>query len=207
MRETLSSLDPIAKAFESASLCMRFIQSETYKNARAIFGFMPLKDEVDILPILRAALAARKKVLLPKIAGKTKMPCKMESGRSGDAMDFYFVESDPPEETEESACGIFEPKQSCEKADIEKLYSRFCGEEIVVLVPGLAFTKDGFRLGRGGGYYDKFLEKLLELSATGKNSKDSEMRPKLVGVCYGAQIVENLPHEEWDVRVDWVMGI
>ena len=75
MREILSSLTPIAKAFESASLCMRFIQSETYKNARAIFGFMPLKDEVDILPILRAALAARKKVLLPKIAGKTKMHC------------------------------------------------------------------------------------------------------------------------------------
>lgn len=219
MREILSSLNPIAKASESASLCMRFIQSETYKNARAIFGFMPLKDEVDILPILRAALAAKKKVLLPKIAGKTKMHCKTETDRydekdsaieidrSGDRMDFYFVERDPIEETEKSVHGIFEPKPSCEKADIKKLCEEFCGEEIVVLVPGLAFAKNGFRLGRGGGYYDEFLKKLPELCLMKENAENSERRAKLVGVCYGAQIVESVPHEEWDARVDLVMGI
>ncbi|MDE5776031.1 MAG: hypothetical protein K2H67_04015, partial [Treponemataceae bacterium] len=138
MREALATLDPIAKAFESAGLCMRFIQSETYKSSRAIFGFMPLKDEVDVLPILRVAIADGKKVLLPKIVCEIKSNCKAEFSASaknstskiGGKMDFYFVERDPIEETEEGAHGIFEPKPSCEKADIEKLFAEMRGEKI-----------------------------------------------------------------------------
>ena len=212
MREALASLDPIAKAFESAGLCMRFIQSETYKSARAIFGFMPLKDEVDVLPILRAAIADGKKVLLPKIVCETKSNCKAEifegeknstSKIEGGKMDFYFVERDPIEETEEGVHGIFEPKSSCEKADIEKLFAEMRGEKIVVLVPGLAFTKEGFRLGRGGGYYDRFLERLSEICAACENS---EAKVKLVGVCYAVQILENVPREMHDVRVEIVLS-
>lgn len=217
MRKTLSSLDPIAKAFESASLCIRFIKSETYKNARAIFGFMPLKDEVDILPILRAAIADGKKVLLPKIIVKKKADCETTISKNvkknsaseidgGRKMDFYFVERDPIEETEAGAHGIFEPKLSCKKADTEKLCAEFCDEEIVVLVPGLAFTKDGFRLGRGGGYYDKFLEKIQKICTAGENLKNLKRRAKTVGVCYDAQIVESVPHEEHDARVTTVLS-
>ncbi|MDE7290863.1 MAG: 5-formyltetrahydrofolate cyclo-ligase [Treponemataceae bacterium] len=213
MREALASLDPIAKAFESAGLCMRFIQSETYKSSRAIFGFMPLKDEVDVLPILRAAIADGKKVLLPKIVCEIKSNCKAEFSASaknstgeieGGKMDFYFVERDPIEETEEGAHGIFEPKPSCQKADIEKLFAEMHGEKIVVLVPGLAFTKEGFRLGRGGGYYDRFLERLSRISAAIENS---EAKVELVGVCYAAQILENVPRETHDARVDCVVRI
>ncbi len=203
MREKLSSLDPVAKAFESAGLCLRFIQSETYKSSRVIFGFMPLKDEVDILPILRAAIADGKKVLLPKIARKTKSDCKTEI--DGGKMDFHFVEKNPVEETEAGTHGIFEPKPSCEKADIEKIFEEFCGEEIVVLVPGLAFTKDGFRLGRGGGYYDRFLEEIQKICAADENAKDLKRRAKIIGVCYAAQIVESVPREEHDARVDIVL--
>lgn len=215
MREALASLDPIAKAFESAGLCMRFIQSETYKSSRAIFGFMPLKDEVDVLPILRAAIADGKKVLLPKIACETKSNCKAEISEGaknsadkigGGKMDFYFVERDPIEETEEGAHGIFEPKPSCEKADIEKIFAEARGERIVVLVPSLAFTKEGFRLGRGGGYYDRFLERLSRICAASENAKNSEAKVKLVGVCYGAQILENVPLEMHDARVDTVLS-
>lgn len=215
MREALASLDPIAKAFESAGLCMRFIQSETYKSARAIFGFMPLKDEVDVLPILRAAIVDGKKVLLPKIVCEIKSNCKAEifegeknsTGEiEGGKMDFYFVKRDPIEETEECAHGIFEPKSSCEKADIEKFFTEMHSEKIVVLVPGLAFTKEGFRLGRGGGYYDRFLERILGICAANENTKNSETKPKFVGVCYGAQILESVPREMHDARVDIVLS-
>ena len=214
MRETLASLDPIAKAFESAGLCMRFIQSETYKSSRAIFGFMPLKDEVDVLPILRAAIADGKKVLLPKIVCEIKSNCKAEifegeknsTSKIGGKMDFYFVKRNPIEETEEGAHGIFEPKPSCEKADIEKFFTEMRGEKIVVLVPGLAFTKEGFRLGRGGGYYDRFLERLSEICAASEGAQKSETKPKFVGVCYGAQILESVPREMHDIQMDIVLS-
>lgn len=214
MRETLASLDPITKAFESAGLCMRFIQSETYKSSRAIFGFMPLKDEVDVLPILRAAIADGKKVLLPKIVCEIKSNCKAEifegeknsTSKIGGKMDFYFVKRNPIEETEEGAHGIFEPKPSCEKADIENFFMEMRGEKIVVLVPGLAFTKEAFRLGRGGGYYDRFLERLSEICAASEGAQISETKPKLFGVCYAAQILENVPRETHDIQMDIVLS-
>jgi len=63
----------------------------------------------------------------------------------------------------------------------------------LVLVPGLAFDRSGFRLGRGGGFYDRFLESL------------SFPRPVLCGVCFSRQIVPAVPREPHDARVDWIL--
>jgi 5-formyltetrahydrofolate cyclo-ligase len=63
----------------------------------------------------------------------------------------------------------------------------------VVLVPGMAFDSEGNRLGRGKGYYDRFL-KLL-----------TNPRPKLIGVCFDFQKVDMVPTEPTDVKVDVVV--
>ncbi|MDE5776026.1 MAG: 5-formyltetrahydrofolate cyclo-ligase, partial [Treponemataceae bacterium] len=60
-----------------------------------------------------------------------------------------------------------------------------------------------FRLGRGGGYYDRFLERLSGISAACENS---EAKVKLVGVCYAAQILENVPREMHDIKMDIVLS-
>ena len=62
----------------------------------------------------------------------------------------------------------------------------------VVLVPGMAFDAEGRRLGRGKGYYDRFLSSL-------------HPRPKLVGVCFDFQKVDRVPTETRDVAVDLVV--
>ena len=62
----------------------------------------------------------------------------------------------------------------------------------LILVPGLAFTRDGHRLGRGGGFYDRFLAQLPE-------------RTVKLGVCFDLQMVEALPAEAHDRRVDAVV--
>ncbi len=61
----------------------------------------------------------------------------------------------------------------------------------VVIVPGIAFTTDGVRLGRGGGYYDKFLSTFAP--------------PIILGVCFDEQIVSALPEESHDVRMTAVI--
>jgi len=60
-----------------------------------------------------------------------------------------------------------------------------------MLVPGRAFTKDGKRIGRGSGYYDKLL------------SKDPHLQT--IGVCFNCQIFEDLPQDEWDQKMDEVV--
>ncbi len=64
----------------------------------------------------------------------------------------------------------------------------------VLLVPLLAFDRKGFRLGYGGGFYDRTLEKLRALK-----------RITAIGVAYAGQEVDAVPHEEFDQRLDWIM--
>lgn len=61
----------------------------------------------------------------------------------------------------------------------------------VVIVPGVAFTKNGIRLGRGGGYYDKFLAAYAP--------------PIILGVCFDEQVVDSLPAQEHDIRMTAVI--
>jgi 5-formyltetrahydrofolate cyclo-ligase len=63
----------------------------------------------------------------------------------------------------------------------------------VVLVPGVAFDPDGGRLGRGGGFYDRFLQHVSASCVT-------------VGVCVAGQVVESVPREPHDVRVGSVLA-
>jgi 5-formyltetrahydrofolate cyclo-ligase len=64
----------------------------------------------------------------------------------------------------------------------------------VLLVPLLAFDRKGFRLGYGGGFYDRTLETLRTLR-----------RVTAIGVAYAGQEVDSVPHEEFDQRLDWIM--
>lgn len=61
----------------------------------------------------------------------------------------------------------------------------------MIIVPGLAFDKRGYRIGYGGGFYDKFLEKHNKI--------------KRISLCYNFQIIENVPNEEFDKRVDTII--
>ena len=64
----------------------------------------------------------------------------------------------------------------------------------LILVPGLCYDREGYRLGFGGGYYDRFL------AAFG--ARGSGRRPLLVGLCYAFQVVDALPSQDWDRPVD-----
>ncbi len=83
--------------------------------------------------------------------------------------------------------GIFEPKARFKESGINH-------ESLsldLVIVPGLGFTRSGKRLGRGGGYYDRFLSQHQEV--------------KKIGVCFAEQIMDDLPIEDHDVRMDKVI--
>ena len=150
----------------SVALAEKFFATEQYQQARTLYGYMPYNQEVRTVPILERALRDGKKVAVPKVCG--------------DRMDFIYITD--LSLMEKSEMGIPEPVADGPVGD---------DPAALVLMPGLAFTENGDRMGYGGGFYDKFLA--------------SEPEHPTVALCYEFQIVKELPTEEYDIPVDLVL--
>ena len=138
-------------------------------DAKTIVAYYSLPDEVDTHQFIDDLLADGKTVYLPRVVSDEDMVLCRYTGA---------------ESLREGAFGIMEPVGEPMPAD----------EVIdVVLVPGMAFDGNCNRLGRGKGYYDRFLKTL------------AAPRPQLIGVCFDFQKVESVPTESTDVKVDVVV--
>lgn len=118
----------------SQKLAKLFLNSDLYKNAATIYGYLPYNQEVRIIPMLQQALKDGKRVAVPKVYG--------------DEMRFIYL--DDLSLVEKGYSGIPEPIADEPIAD---------DLNALVLMPGLAFDRKGHRIGYGGGFYDKFLMK------------------------------------------------
>ncbi len=142
----------------------KFLSLPQLKEAKYILLYYPHKNEVNTISIISELLKQDKIVLLPKVQKDTILPIQIKS--LNDLKKGY--------------AGIKEPKGetvSPEKIDI-------------IVVPGVAFDKQGYRLGYGKGFYDRFL---------------SNINPLKVGLAYDFQILENLPKEQHDVPLDIII--
>ena len=131
--------------------------------ARVAFASMP--DEPDTADILQQALAESKRLLLPRVLSRTEMD---------------WVEITALSQLQPGAYGILEAPASLPAFDTAHL-----GDGALALIPCLAASPDGVRLGRGGGYYDRFL---------------AHYKGKRLLVCPTAALLGDLPCEGWDVR-------
>lgn len=150
-------------------VCERVIASSTYKNANVILAYMPKEDELDITSVLEKALLDGKKLALPNCDPETKN------------MDFYFVNS--LSELSEGHYSILEPNTDNEMYD----YENYKDKNIICIVPAIVYDRKGFRIGYGGGYYDRYL-------STFKGLK--------VGVAYFNHIISEVPKGKFDFAVD-----
>ena len=116
----------------SEKLGQLFAQSEAYKAAKTIYGYLPYNQEVRTVPMLEQALRDGKRVAVPKVYG--------------DEMKFLYL--DDLTKVSKGYAGIPEPIADGPVAD---------DTTALVLMPGLAFDPAGHRIGYGGGFYDKFL--------------------------------------------------
>ena len=132
IRERKRAMTPEEIANRSEKLMELFLQSEAYKNAKTIYGYLPYNQEVRTVPMLEQALKDGKRVAVPKCYG--------------DEMKFLFM--DDLSKVEKGYAGIPEPIADEPVAD---------DETALVLMPGMAFDPQGHRIGYGGGFYDKFL--------------------------------------------------
>lgn len=175
LREQLS---PAARAAHSATITARLLHLPEYQQANAVLGYMNIGAEFASEMWVQQALADGKKLALPRVNRHTNL------------LDLYWVD-DPENQLAPGLWGIREPLvERCERVAT-------LNEVEFALLPGVAFTRDGARLGYGGGFYDKLLAHFREQNGT--------HRPVLVAAAFALQIVEQIPQEDTDIKVEWIV--
>jgi 5-formyltetrahydrofolate cyclo-ligase len=160
IRERLRTLDSEDRKRRSLKICRELGQLLAGKKKIALFA--PRRTEPDLDLLWELDLPRGRVIAYPRC--------------DGSELRFFAVST--LQELHPGKFGIREPqpKQLVEDPD-------------AIVVPALAFTKTGSRLGQGAGFYDRFLER-----SPGGTIK--------IGACFDFQIMETLPHEEHDIHVD-----
>jgi len=152
-----------------ARLAERFLEVIDVPASAPVSGFWPIRTEIDVMPLLRALAARGHPIALPVVAGAAQ-PLVFRAWREGDTMA-------------EGPWGIREPLDGAPEIAPQ-----------VLLVPLLAFDRTGYRLGYGGGFYDRSLAALR-----GKGAAVA------VGAAWAAQEVAAVPRDGRDQPLDWVV--
>jgi len=142
---------------------------EPRREGAVVSGFAALAEEFRVWPLLRRLHAEGFALAMPAMQGKGK-PLLFRAWAPGDAMD-------------SGVWGIAEPK--ADKAALEP---------DILIVPLLAFDRRGWRLGYGGGFYDRTLKGLRVRKVV-----------VAVGLAHDEQEVDAVPHLDYDQRLDWVL--
>ena len=166
MKERLKGLSEGRKRELDEALCRRLLSLPEFSAPRTVYAYASLSWEPDTWEILRALLSRGFRLALPRVEGRE--------------MRFYFVPD--LKELSQSSMKIWEPKADAVPAD---------DSEALVLVPGMAFSRKGARLGKGGGFYDRFLA--------------AEPDHKTIALAYGFQLMEQIPTGVYDRPVDQIV--
>lgn len=166
VRRRIKELTPEQKLLSASKIFTTIEQNQNFAEAKCIALFASMRDEVPTDYALDAWLKMGKHIVVPRV--------------EGDIMRFYDYS---PERMQTGTFGIEEPI-----GDREVLPT----EIDLIIVPARAFTRSGERLGRGGGFYDKYM------SLNG-------FRAYKIGIAFNSQIFDSLPCDAHDIKVDEVI--
>jgi 5-formyltetrahydrofolate cyclo-ligase len=172
-RQNMAAVDCIKY---SQSIAARILEFPPYRNAVCVLGYMSFGAEFLTTAWVQQALRDGKQVFLPKVNSSSKQ------------LDLYQVK-DLQLDVAPGLWNIPEPLPTrCVKVDVLEQLD-------FILLPGVAFTRQGSRLGYGGGFYDKLLARI----------EQNEGQPALVAAAFDLQLVSDIPQEATDRKVQWVL--
>jgi 5-formyltetrahydrofolate cyclo-ligase len=172
MKQTLEAISPAEARSAGEAISDRLSEWSSWRTASVIGLFSTLRGEIDTRPWIERTLREDKQLLLPRmVAGRT--------------LEFAIVET--LESLQPGRYGVLEPDRSCPTQRLPA--------EALVFVPGIAFDREGGRLGRGAGHYDRALAAC----------RDGSGRPRFIGVGFECQIVSEIPMSSLDIRMDGIM--
>ena len=154
---------------ESSAFISRLKDNSHFTHAQTLLLYSALSDEVPTQILIDGLAAQGKTVLLPRVVSDTEMELRRYSG---------------PRDLQQGAFGILEPTG--------ELFTDYDTIDVAI-IPGMAFDAEGHRLGRGKGYYDRFLSRVPHLYK--------------IGLCFSWQLVDHVPYDEHDIVMDEVIRI
>lgn len=163
------------KAEWDRSLKDRLFELEEMKHPVSVFCYLDIRNEAGTRLILEELWQKNIPVAVPRVLG-----CEME---------FFYIED--LSETRPSAMGILEPEP--ELLGSERSIPARPSHDSVIIVPAAAFSGNGIRIGYGGGYYDKYLNRF------------SNIMWKKIGLGYDFQLFDSLPYESHDCLLDQIV--
>ncbi|MCQ2604133.1 MAG: 5-formyltetrahydrofolate cyclo-ligase [Spirochaetia bacterium] len=173
MKLKFKALSPDDFFRKSAGVLKQLRKIDQFMGTELVLAFVSMKDEIQTDGILRYVLSEGKRLAVPLVVG--------------DDLEFYEIR-DLGTELAPGAFGILEPVSGSHKLDIKTLAEI----DSVILVPGLAFDRDNYRLGRGKGFYDRFFSRLPE-------------NVLKIGIGYDFQKVDTVPREQHDCPLDMII--
>lgn len=166
--KSLHTADELARM--SAEAVQRLLAHPAIHEARTVMAYASLPDEVDTHALIERLTDMGKRVVLPRVTDDRNMELRIYTS---------------PADMTEGAYHIMEPTGA--------LFTAY--DEIdAAIIPAMAFDHEGHRLGRGRGYYDRFLAESGLSTAT------------LIGLCFPFQLIDSVPCEPHDIKVDCVVA-
>ena len=167
-----AALTPAFVRAYSRRVTKLFTAQPFYRDAKVLYAYLTFNEELRTEYLIRRAWADGKRVAVPRVLSKG-------------VMEFYYIDSFEGFVT--SAFGVPEPPEDPARLADEPAF--------LLLMPGLAFDRDHNRVGYGGGFYDRYIER--------KQREGARIcKPALA---YPFQIVDHIPANDFDVRVDAVI--
>ena len=164
--KTLKKQHSKESLLEQSQLILSKLENhQSFVEAETVMLYSSLPDEVDTHDFLER-WRNKKRIILPTVVGDDIIPVELSKETDFAIGDF----------------NILEPQNE-----------PYNGNYDLIVVPGVAFDKNGNRIGRGKGYYDRFLCKHLEV--------------KRIGICFDFQLVDEVPTEDNDIRMDEIISL
>jgi 5-formyltetrahydrofolate cyclo-ligase len=164
----------------SRAIIKRIMQLDAYRRAKTVLAYMSFGAEFETAAWVQQALQDGKQVLLPRVNSITRQ------------LELFQV-ADLQRDVAPGKWDIPEPlPERCRRvAELEQID--------FILLPGVAFARDGSRLGYGGGFYDKLLARISPPASAPSG------RPVLVAAAFSMQLLKEIPQEATDRKVEWLI--
>jgi len=169
---------------ESQMVIQGLLESKHFQESQRISVYLPMVDEINTLPLVKKIFDCNKECFIPKYVGDTMEMVRLDSYEEIDRLPLTPWNIRQPADDEDEF-----RKPNRENA------LRSGGLDLII-VPGLGFTRDGKRIGRGKGFYDSYIQRCIDAEWS---------NPRLVALAFQRQICEDIPTDELDRPLDCVI--